>query len=66
MSVLESQRSEDCNFTKRETLVSLISSEFCKILRNTFFYRTISVAASLFGAPVTATQQNIIFEIAYK
>ena len=37
-----------CNFIKRETLAQVFSCEFCKISKNTFFYRTPPVAASLF------------------
>ena len=35
-----------CNFIKKETLAQVFSSEFCKISKNTFFYRTPLVAAS--------------------
>ena len=41
-----SHPSEACNFTKRETLAHVFSSEFCKICKNTFIYRTPLVAAS--------------------
>ena len=36
-----------CNFTKKETLEQVFSCEFCEIFKNTFFYRTPSVAASV-------------------
>ena len=34
------------NFIKKETLTQVFSCEFCKISKNTFSYRTASVAAS--------------------
>ena len=40
---------------KKETLVQVLSCEFCEILKNTFFYRTPLVAASertsFYGTP---------------
>ena len=39
-------QSEAGNFIKKETLAEVFSCEFCEILKNTFFYRTPSVAAS--------------------
>ena len=42
-------RPEACNFIKKETLAQVFSSEFCEILKNTFFYRTSLVAASDFA-----------------
>ena len=35
-----------CNFIKKETLAQMFSCEFCKISKNTFFYRTPSIATS--------------------
>ena len=35
-----------CNFIKKETLAQMFSSEFCKISKDTFSYRTPAVAAS--------------------
>ena len=35
-----------CNFIKKETMAQVFSCEFCKIFKNTFFYRTPPVAAS--------------------
>ena len=35
-----------CNFVKKETLAQVCSCEFCEIFKNTFLYRTTSVAAS--------------------
>ena len=37
---------EACNFIKKETLEHVIFCKFCKISKNTFSYRTLSVAAS--------------------
>ena len=39
-------RSQACKFIKIETLAQVLSSEFCKISKNTFSYRTPPVAAS--------------------
>ena len=36
-----------CNFIKNETLAQVLSCEFCEIYKNTFFYRTPLVAASV-------------------
>ena len=36
-----------CNFIKKESLAQVFSCEFCKIFKNTFFYRTPQVAASI-------------------
>ena len=35
------------NFIKKETLAQVFSCEFCEISKNTFFYRTPLVAASI-------------------
>ena len=37
-----------CNFIKKETLAQVFSCEFCEISKNTFFYRTPPVAASVY------------------
>ena len=37
---------EACNFIKKETLTQVFSCEFCEIFKNTFSYRTPSVAVS--------------------
>ena len=37
-----------CNFMKKETLSQVFSYEFCEISKNTFFYRTPPVAASVY------------------
>ena len=39
-------RLQTCNFIKTETLAHVLSSEFCKISKNTLFYKTPPVAAS--------------------
>ena len=38
---------EACNFVKKETLVQVLSYEFCEIYKNTFCYRTPPVPASV-------------------
>ena len=43
---LANHRPEVCNFIKKETLAEVFSCEFCKICKNTFYYRTPLVAAS--------------------
>ena len=37
------------NFIKKETLAQVFSCEFCKIFKNTYFYRTSPVVASSFS-----------------
>ena len=44
--VPESRRLQACNFITKEILAKVFSCEFCKISRNTFFYRTPPVAVS--------------------
>ena len=41
-------KKEACNFIKIETLAQVFSCKFCEIFKNTFFYRTPLVAASVF------------------
>ena len=36
-----------CNFIKKESLAQVFPCEFCEISKNTFFYRTPLVAASV-------------------
>ena len=36
-----------CNFIIKESLVQVFSCEFCKISKNTYFYRTPLLAASV-------------------
>ena len=43
---LANHRTEAWNFIKKETLAQVFSCEFCKIYKNTFYYRTPAVAAS--------------------
>ena len=42
---------QTCNFFKKEALAQVFSCEFCKVFRNTFFYRTTPVAASVNNTP---------------
>ena len=37
VSFLLKMQAEACNFIKKETLVKVLSCEFCKISKNTFF-----------------------------
>ena len=46
ISFFKKLQSEACNFIKKETLTQSFSSKFCEISKNTFFYRTGSVAPS--------------------
>ena len=46
-SFLINLQAEACNFIIKETLAQVVSCEFCEISKNTFFYRTPPVAASL-------------------
>ena len=39
-------RPQACNFIKKKTLVQMFSCEFCEISKNTFTYRTSTVAVS--------------------
>ena len=41
-------RPKACNFIKKETLAQVFSCDFCKISKNTFFYRTPPMGASDF------------------
>ena len=44
----KSCRPQTSNFLKRDTLAQVFSCEFCEFFKNTFFYRTTPVAASVF------------------
>ena len=50
LEILENSRENTCaracNFIKGDTLPQVFSCEFCKISKNTFFYKTTLVAAS--------------------
>ena len=55
LEILQSSQENTCvrasvliNFIKKETLSQVFSCEFCKIYKNTFSYRTTSVAASVY------------------
>ena len=47
---------------KKETLVQVISCEFCKIFRNNYFHRTPTVAAS----EMTGIYETIIYSLFFK
>ena len=47
VSFLIKLQASACNFIKIETLAQVFSCEFCEISKNTFSYRTPSVAASV-------------------
>ena len=40
------------DFIKKETLAQVFSREFCKISKNTYSYRTLPVAASIYNEPL--------------
>ena len=40
---------QTCNFIKKEALAHVVFCEYCEISKNTFFYRTPPVAASVYG-----------------
>ena len=46
-------RPQACNFIKKETLAQVFSCEFCEISKNTFFHRTLLVAASVNKISIT-------------
>ena len=45
-SVKIHKKTQACNVIKKETLANVISCDFCKIFKNTSFYRTPPVAVS--------------------
>ena len=49
-----------CGFIKKEALVQVLSCEFCEISKNTFFYRTPSVAAPVCITKVTREMINVL------
>ena len=55
VSYLINLQAKACNFIIKETLAQVLCCEFCEISKNTFFYRTPPVAASLVS---TVTLQN--------
>ena len=55
-----------CNFIKKETLAHIFSCEFCEISKNTSFYRTPSVAASVFKSFRKASFSKQPFAMIYK
>ena len=42
-------QAEACNFIKKGTLSQMFSREFCEMSKNTLFYRTPLVAASVYS-----------------
>ena len=60
-SFLMTCRSQAYNFTIKETLEQVFPCEFCKIFKNTFFYKKPVVAASTKDCNIT----NIAFELEY-
>ena len=46
LSLFFNKVAETCNFIKKETLTQVFPREFCKISKNTFFYRRPVVVAS--------------------
>ena len=69
-SLLNKVRPEACNFIIKETLAQVFSSEFCEISKNTFYYRTPLVAASVTserqGSSLHPWILKIIWSIEYK
>ena len=55
VSCLINLQAKACNFIIKEILAQVLCCEFCEISKNTFFYRTPPVAASLVS---TVTLQN--------
>ena len=49
---------KDCSFIKKETLVEVLSCEFCDISKNIFSYKTPPVAASEHLLKVTAVKRG--------
>ena len=47
--------SEACNFIKKENLAQVFSSEFCEVFKNTFFYRTPLVTASIVSKVIVSS-----------
>ena len=57
VEVSDKFRSEGYNFTTKENLIQLLSCEFCKNFKKTFFHRTAPGAA--FGDHGTENEKNI-------
>ena len=51
------------HFIKKETLAEVFSCEFCETIKNTYFYRTPLVAASLTNFPYMSKRQSTLFSI---
>ena len=54
-----------CNFIEKETLAQVFSCEFCKISKNSFYYRTPLVAASGYWLKQIQYNQKKTFEVMY-
>ena len=54
-----STRPQACNFIKKETVTQMFSRIFCEIFKNTYFYRTPLVAASVVS-PVNLNSLQVI------
>ena len=55
-----SKESQACNFIKKDTLSQVLSCEFCKIFKNTFFTEHLWITASDFNL-VTISEKKINF-----
>ena len=40
----QQNKADACNYIKKETQAQVLSSEFCKFVKNTFFYRKFLLA----------------------
>ena len=54
-----------CNFIKKAILAQVFSCEFCEISKNTFFYRTPPVSASVIVYFIVTKRLNVIITISY-
>ena len=48
VSFLIKLQAKACSVIKKESLAQVSSSEFCRIFKNTFFYRALLVIASVY------------------
>ena len=54
---------EACNFIKKRTLAQVSSYKFCEISKNTFFYRTAPVAASVLVQSQLGKHQSNVWNV---
>ena len=54
---------EACNFIKNETPAQVFSFEFCETFKNTFFYSTPPVTASVFSCRTLFKFHFVLFNI---